>query len=419
MKRLGVSVDWSREYFTMDERLSVAVREAFVRLYAQGLIYRGAYIVNWCPRCQTAISDLEVVHQEQKGHLWEIRYPVLGDGGKETGEFITVATTRPETMLGDTAVAIHPEDERYLHLHGKKLRLPLDGSRDSHRGRSLGEPRIRHRRGEGDACARSQRLRHRRAASSALHQRDGRPRAHQRERRRRTRASTATWRARKSSPTSKRRGSWEPSRTTPTTWATATAAKPWSSRASPRNGSSRFSRLAEKAIAAVRPDANGNKAIRFTPENYEKIYLNWMEDIHDWCISRQLWWGHRIPAWHCGVCHKITVPQPGATGDPAACAHCGSDKITQETDVLDTWFSSGLLPVSVFGWPISPAVSGCPGSHRGPGDRRPRRFRRLLSDLAPRHRLRHPLLLGCAHDHAGLLVLGGCSHGRRQPAPAR
>ncbi len=125
MKRLGVSVDWSREYFTMDERLSVAVREAFVRLYHQGLIYRGAYIVNWCPRCQTAISDLEVVHQEQKGHLWEIRYPVLGDGGEPTGEFVTVATTRPETMLGDTAVAIHPEDERYLHLHGKKLRLPL------------------------------------------------------------------------------------------------------------------------------------------------------------------------------------------------------------------------------------------------------------------------------------------------------
>ncbi len=125
MKRLGVSVDWSREYFTMDERLSLAVREAFVRLYHQGLIYRGAYIVNWCPRCQTAISDLEVVHSEQKGHLWEIRYPVLGADGKDSGEFLTVATTRPETMLGDTAVAIHPEDERYLHLHGKKLRLPL------------------------------------------------------------------------------------------------------------------------------------------------------------------------------------------------------------------------------------------------------------------------------------------------------
>ena len=125
MKRLGASVDWQREYFTMDESLSVAVREAFVRLYEQGLIYRGAYIVNWCPRCQTAISDLEVVHEEQKGHLWEIRYPVLDADGKDTGEFLTVATTRPETMLGDVAVAIHPEDERYLHLHGKKLRLPL------------------------------------------------------------------------------------------------------------------------------------------------------------------------------------------------------------------------------------------------------------------------------------------------------
>src|ERR1035437_7097807 len=122
MKRLGTSVDWQREYFTMDERLSVAVREAFATLYEQGLIYRGAYIVNWCPRCQTAISDLEVVHEEQKGHLWEIKYPVIGADGKDSGEFLTVATTRPETMLGDVAVAIHPEDERYLHLHGRKLR---------------------------------------------------------------------------------------------------------------------------------------------------------------------------------------------------------------------------------------------------------------------------------------------------------
>ena len=125
MKRLGASVDWQREYFTMDERLSVAVREAFVKLHEQGLIYRGAYIVNWCPRCQTAISDLEVVYDEHKGHLWEIRYPVIGDNGKDTGEFLTVATTRPETMLGDVAVAIHPEDERYLHLQAKMLRLPL------------------------------------------------------------------------------------------------------------------------------------------------------------------------------------------------------------------------------------------------------------------------------------------------------
>jgi valyl-tRNA synthetase len=125
IKRLGASVDWQREYFTMDENLSVAVREAFVRLHEQGLIYRGAYIVNWCPRCQTAISDLEVVYDEHKGHLWEIRYSVLDNLGRDSGEYITVATTRPETMLGDVAVAIHPADERYLHLHGKKLRLPL------------------------------------------------------------------------------------------------------------------------------------------------------------------------------------------------------------------------------------------------------------------------------------------------------
>src|SRR6202030_2754703 len=127
MKRLGASVDWDREYFTMDENLSRAVIEVFVRLYEEGLIYRGAYIVNWCPRCQTAISDLEVVYDEHKGHLWEIRYPVIGDDGKDSGEFLTVATTRPETMLGDVAVAVHPDDERYKHLHGKKLRLPLVG----------------------------------------------------------------------------------------------------------------------------------------------------------------------------------------------------------------------------------------------------------------------------------------------------
>src|SRR5271165_1170565 len=133
MKRLGVSVDWSREYFTMDERLSVAVREAFVKLHEQGLIYRGVYIVNWCPRCQTAISDLEVVYDEHKGHLWEIRYPVVDSDGKDTGEYLTIATTRPETMLGDVAVAIHPEDERYRHLHGKKLGLPLSDSRKAWR----------------------------------------------------------------------------------------------------------------------------------------------------------------------------------------------------------------------------------------------------------------------------------------------
>jgi valyl-tRNA synthetase len=346
MKRLGASVDWQREYFTMDERLSVAVREAFVRLHEQGLIYRGAYIVNWCPRCQTAISDLEVVYDEHKGHLWEIRYPVLGADGKDTGEFLTVATTRPETMLGDVAVAIHLEDERYLHLHGKKLRLPLMNreipiildewvSRDFGTGAvkvtpahdpndfALGErhhlPSINvmddtaHINAEGGAYAGLDRYVARKKIVQDLEEQV-------------LLAAIKDY--------TNNVGHCDRCKTV----------------VEPRLSTQWFIKiqpLADKAIAAVKPDANGKKAINFTPEMYEKTYLNWMENIHDWCISRQLWWGHRIPAWHCATCHKITV----ARQDPTACAHCGSDKITQETDVLDTWFSSGLLPVSVFGWP--------------------------------------------------------------------
>ena len=346
MKRLGASVDWQREYFTMDERLSVAVREAFVRLHEQGLIYRGAYIVNWCPRCQTAISDLEVVYDEHKGHLWEIRYPVHDDAGRETGEYLTVATTRPETMLGDVAVAIHPEDERYRHLHRKKLGLPLMNreipvildewvSREFGTGAvkvtpahdpndfAMGErhhlPSINvmddtaHINAEGGAYVGLDRYVARKKIVHDLEEQG-------------LLAAVKDY--------TNNVGHCDRCKTV----------------VEPRLSTQWFVKiqpLADKAIAAVKPGANGEKAIRFTPEQYEKTYLNWMENIHDWCISRQLWWGHRIPAWHCGTCHKITV----ARVDPSACAHCGSDKITQETDVLDTWFSSGLLPVSVFGWP--------------------------------------------------------------------
>jgi valyl-tRNA synthetase len=341
MKRLGASVDWEREYFTMDARLSVAVREAFVRLYEQGLIYRGAYIVNWCPRCQTAISDLEVVYDEHKGHLWEIRYPVIDDAGKETGEFLTVATTRPETMLGDVAVAIHPEDERYLHLHGKKLRLPLVGrdipivldewvSREFGTGAvkvtpahdpndfALGQrhnlPSINvmddsaHINQEGGAYAGLERFAARRKVVADLEEGGllAGVKDHVNNVGHCDRCKTVV----------------EPR-----------LSLQWFVKIQP---------LADKAIAAVK---EGH--IRFTPEMYAKTYLNWMENIHDWCISRQLWWGHRIPAWHCSSCHKTTVSRQ----DPATCAHCGSGEITQSTDVLDTWFSSGLLPVSVFGWP--------------------------------------------------------------------
>jgi valyl-tRNA synthetase len=369
MKRLGVSVDWSREYFTMDERLSVAVREAFVRLYAQGLIYRGAYIVNWCPRCQTAISDLEVVHQEQKGHLWEIRYPVLGDGGKETGEFITVATTRPETMLGDTAVAIHPEDERYLHLHGKKLRLPLMNREIP----IVVDPWVSREFGTGAVKVTPAHD----PNDFAIGERHHLPSINVMDDRAHINENGGPYQGLDRYVARKRIVADLEAQ------GLLGAIKDYTNNVGhcdrcktvvePRLSTQWFIKiqpLAEKAIAAVKPDADGNKAIRFTPENYEKIYLNWMEDIHDWCISRQLWWGHRIPAWHCAVCHKITVPEPGATGDPAACAHCGSDKITQETDVLDTWFSSGLLPVSVFGWPnFASKTPGAPGpSHLGTGE---------------------------------------------------
>ena len=346
MKRLGASVDWQREYFTMDENLSVAVREAFVRLHEQNLIYRGAYIVNWCPRCQTAISDLEVVHEEQKGHLWEIRYPVIGADGKDSGEFLSVATTRPETMLGDVAVAIHPEDERYLSLHGKKLRLPLRTSDkpnrelpivlDSWVSRDFGTGAVkvtpahdpndfalaeRHNlpsinimdaegkiNAEGGAYAGLDRYQARKKIVADLEEQGllAGIKDHVNNVGHCDRCKTVV----------------EPRLSTQ-----------WFIKIQP---------LADKAKEAVR-----EKHIRFTPEMYEKTYFEWMDNIHDWCISRQLWWGHRIPAWHCADCRKMTV----ARVDPAACAHCGSAKLTQETDVLDTWFSSGLLPVSVFGWP--------------------------------------------------------------------
>jgi valyl-tRNA synthetase len=337
MKRLGTSVDWSREYFTMDENLSVAVREAFVRLYEQGLIYRGAYIVNWCPDCQTAISDLEVVHEEQQGKLWEIRYPVI----EEPGEFVTVATTRPETMLGDTAVAVNPNDERYKHLHGKRLRLPLVGREipvvtdhwvsvefgtgavkvtpahdpnDFAIGQRHGLPAISvmdetaHMNAEAGVYTGLDRYEARKRVLADLEAQGllGTVKDHVNSVGKCDRSKTIV----------------EPRLSTQ-----------WFVKIQP---------LADKAIAAVEQGY-----IRFTPEQYAKTYFGWMRNIYDWCISRQLWWGHRIPAWHCATCKQTTV----APETPAKCAHCGSAEITQETDVLDTWFSAGLLPCTVFGWP--------------------------------------------------------------------
>ncbi len=336
MKRLGASVDWSREYFTMNERLSVAVKEAFVRLHEQGLIYRGAYIVNWCPRCQTAISDLEVVHEEQQGKLYEIRYPLADGSGS-----ITVATTRPETMLGDVAVVVNPTDARYTHLHGKKLRLPLVGREIPVLSDEWAQPEF----GTGAvkvtpahdpndfAIAERHKLSPIAVMNETAHMNAeagiyaGLDRYEARKRILADLEAQGLLVGIKDHVNSI--GKCDRCKTV----------------VEPRLSTQWFIRiqpLADKAIEAVE-----SGAIHFTPEQYKKTYFEWMRNIHDWCISRQLWWGHRIPAWHCADCREITV----ARDTPAACSHCGSTKLTQETDVLDTWFSSGLLPFTVFGWP--------------------------------------------------------------------
>jgi valyl-tRNA synthetase len=336
MRRLGSTVDWSRAYFTMDAPRSEGVREAFVRLYEQGLIYRGAYIVNWCPRCQTAISDLEVVHEEQQGKLWEIRYPIVGEDG-----FVTVATTRPETMLGDVAVAVHPDDERYARLHGKMLRLPLTGREITLVTDTWVSPEF----GTGAVKVTPAHD----PNDFALGQRQGLPSISVMDERAHMNAAAGSYAGLDRYKARQRiladleaegllAGVREHVNSIGKCDRCKTVVEPllstqWFVRIQP---------LADPAIEAVEKGY-----ISFTPEQYSKTYFEWMRNIHDWCISRQLWWGHRIPAWHCAACGKITV----ARTTPEACAHCKSDRIEQEKDVLDTWFSSGLLPCSSLGWP--------------------------------------------------------------------
>jgi valyl-tRNA synthetase len=336
MRRLGSTVDWSRAYFTMDAPRSEGVREAFVRLYEQGLIYRGAYIVNWCPRCQTAISDLEVVHEEQQGKLWEIRYPIVGEDG-----FVTVATTRPETMLGDVAVAVHPDDERYTHLHGKMLRLPLTGREIPLLTDTWVSPEF----GTGAVKVTPAHD----PNDFALGQRQGLPSISVMDERAHMNAAAGSYAGLDRYKARQRiladleaegllAGVREHVNSIGKCDRCKTVVEPllstqWFVRIQP---------LADPAIEAVEKGY-----ISLTPEQYSKTYFEWMRNIHDWCISRQLWWGHRIPAWHCAACGKITV----ARTTPEACAHCKSDRIEQEKDVLDTWFSSGLLPCSSLGWP--------------------------------------------------------------------
>ncbi len=356
MRRLGASVDWGREFFTMDERLSRAVREAFVRLWEQGLIYRGAYIVNWDPVQGTAVSDLEVIHEDRVGKLYHVRYPLADGSGS-----IVIATTRPETMLGDTAVAVNPGDARYTALVGRRLRLPLSGAGGAEReipvvadgwanpefgtgavkvtpAHDANDYAIGERHGLAkltimDAEARID------LPGSPYH---GLDRSAARERIAADLDAAGLLVAVKDHPMSvglsQRTGAVIEPRLS-TQWFLRTA--DWTDeQGQPREG------LARKAREAVAP-SEGAPAIRFTPDQYRKVYLEWMDGMHDWCLSRQLWWGHPIPAWHCEACAGVTV----ARETPPACEHCGSTALRQDGDVLDTWFSSGLLPFSVFGWP--------------------------------------------------------------------
>lgn len=336
LKRLGSSCDWSRERFTMDDHLSAAVREVFVRLYEKGLIYRGERMINWCPHCLTSISDAEVEYEEVNGTFYHLRYG-LSDGGGE----LALATTRPETMLGDTAVAVHPDDERYSHLIGRSVILPLVGRRlpivaDDYVDPAFGtgvvkitpahdpndfEVGLRHNLDVVNIFTDDAHINENGGAYAGLDRLEAR--------RRIVEDLEAGGHLLRTEPHRHNVG---------TCYRCQTTVEPrislqWFVKMQP---------LAEPAIATVREGQT-----RFVPERFEKIYFNWMENIRDWCISRQLWWGHRIPAWYCRSCGVMIVDRQ----DPTICPQCQNSELVQDEDTLDTWFSSALWPFSTLGWP--------------------------------------------------------------------
>jgi valyl-tRNA synthetase len=354
MIRLGASCDWTRERFTLEPALYRAVIEAFLRLYREGLIYRGRYMVNWCPRCQTAISDLEVVHIERPGRLWHLRYPLAGPPAGAR-QYLVVATTRPETMLGDTAVAVHPDDERYQRLVGKAVILPLMDREipivaDAYVDREFGtgvvkitpahdpndfEVGKRHNLPEIDVMAEDGRMNAAAGKYAGL--------------------DRFVARARIVNDLDEL-GLLEKIEDITHSVGVCDRCK---SEVEPRISTQWFCKmapLAEPAKKVVRENR-----IEVVPDNQRTILLNWLENIRDWCISRQLWWGHRIPVWHCNDCKEM-VPaldsrveivdgHARAASVPSKCPKCGGNTLTQDPDVLDTWFSSGLWPFSTLGWP--------------------------------------------------------------------
>ncbi|MEI8200359.1 MAG: valine--tRNA ligase [Eubacteriales bacterium] len=336
LKRLGSSCDWERERFTMDEGLSDAVTEVFIRYYNQGLIYRGERIINWCPQCLTSISDAEVEFEEQDGFFWHLKY-ALSDG---SGELI-LATTRPETLLGDTAVAVHPDDGRYSHLIGKTVILPLVGKEipiiaDTYVEKEFGtgvvkitpahdpndfEVGLRHNLPVVNILTEDAHMNENAGVYAGLDRYEARKRI--------VADLDKQGLLLKTEPHKHNVGTCYRCKTT----VEPRVSFQWFVRMKP---------LAEPAIAAVR-----NGETKFVPERFEKTYFNWMENIRDWCISRQLWWGHRIPAYYCQDCGEITVAVPA----PEKCSKCQSTSLRQDPDTLDTWFSSALWPFSTLGWP--------------------------------------------------------------------
>src|SRR5215469_487195 len=350
MIRLGASCDWTREKFTLEPALYRSVIEAFLRLYREGLIYRGRYMVNWCPDCQTAISDLEVVHVERPGRLWHLRYPLV-----RSKEVLIVATTRPETMLGDTAVAVHPDDERYQQFVGKHVMLPLMNREipivaDTYVNREFGtgvvkitpahdpndfEVGKRHNLPELDVMTNDGHMSEAAGKYAALDRFEARKRV-----------------------LDDLEGLGLLERIEDITHSVGICDR-CKSEVEPRISTQWFMKM--KPLAEPAKQAVLDGLIEVVPDNQRTILLQWLENIRDWCISRQLWWGHRIPIWHCADCQEtapasdsrveIVEGHARAASSPAKCPKCGSSKLTQDTDVLDTWFSSALWPFSTLGWP--------------------------------------------------------------------
>ena len=337
LRSLGSSLDWDRERFTMDEGCSRAVREVFVSLYEQGLIYQGTRITNWCPSCNTAISDIEVEHETEQGHLWHLRYAVEGEPGK----YVEIATTRPETMFGDTGVAVHPDDERYKDLVGKTLILPIVNRRiplfaDEYVDKEFGTGAVkvtpahdpndfemgqRHHLEEIKVIGNTGKMLEGAGKYAGMDRYECR-KALVKELEETGVLVSVEEHEHAVGHCSRCHSTIEP-----------LVSKQWFVK---------MESLAKPAIEAVK-----DGRIQFVPERFTKIYINWLENIRDWCISRQLWWGHRIPAWYCDDCGETSVSRTDLT----ECPHCHSHNIHQDEDVLDTWFSSGLWPFELFGWP--------------------------------------------------------------------